>query len=237
MTWDQEMLRQMADRLMALDVNWLAYPIVFAAGLLTNLCPCNVALVPMVIGHAGGFARSKQRGRAFLYSAVFSAGIVVTLCILGALTSVIGALLSPLRIACLWVLAVVVAWMGLICLGVLDFELPGRKKIELGNRKGLWGAFLFGLAAGAVATPCATPVLATILAYVGVEARLLYGLSLLLAYSIGFVIPLLFAGAFAGFIMELDRWQEKTKYRNWIAKGSGVLLLAFAAILVKRALE
>ena len=222
---------------MTLDVNWLAYPIVFAAGLLTNLCPCNVALVPVVIGHAGGFARSKQRGKAFLYSAIFSAGIVVTLCVLGALTSVLGALLAPLRLFCLWLLVVVVAWMGLICLGVFQFELPGRKKLALGNRKGLWGAFLLGLAAGAMATPCATPVLATILAYVGVEARLLYGLSLLLAYSIGFVIPLLFAGAFTGFIMELDRWQEKTKYRNWIAKGSGVLLLAFAVFLVKRALE
>jgi cytochrome c-type biogenesis protein len=237
MTWDQEMLRQMADWLMALDVNWLAYPIVFAAGLLTNLCPCNVALVPLVIGHAGGFARSKQRGKAFLYSAIFAAGIVSTLCVIGALTSVLGALLAPLRVVCLWLLAVVVAWMGLICLGVLDFEVPGRKKLALGNRKGLWGAFLLGLAAGAVATPCATPVLATILAYVGVEARLLYGLSLLLAYALGFVVPLLCAGAFAGFILELDRWQEKTRYRDWIAKGSGVLLLLFAAFLVKRALD
>jgi len=87
--------------------------------------------------------------------------------------------------------------------------------------------------AGIVATPCTTPVLAVILAYVAVEARLLYGASLLFTYSVGFTVPLLLAGAFAGFLMGLKKLQEATRYREWIEKGSGVILILFALYLAK----
>ena len=103
------------------------------------------------------------------------------------------------------------------------------------RRKGLWSAFLLGLTAGVVATPCTTPVLAVILTYVAVKARLFYGVTLLLAYAAGFVVPLLLAGAFADFILRLKRLQDKTGYRAWIARSSGVLLVLFGLYLVKLA--
>lgn len=235
MTWYDDSLHQMADRLFALDVSLVAYPLVFLGGLLTNFCPCNVALVPMVIGCAGGFSRSRERARALLYSTVFAAGIVVTLCGLGILASTAGWALAPARTGCQWLIAVISVAMGLQCLKVVRFPLPGLSELPAERRKGLWGALLLGLAAGAVATPCTTPVLAVILTYVAVKARLLFGLTLLLAYAAGFVVPLILAGAFADFILRLKRLQEKTGYRDWIARGSGVLLIVFGLYLVKLA--
>jgi cytochrome c-type biogenesis protein len=236
MTWYDSSLHQMADRLFSLDVSLVAYPLVFAGGLLTNFCPCNVVLVPMMIGYVGGFSRSKERGRALLYSGLFAGGIVTTLCVLGVLASVVGAFIAPFRTACLWGIAVIAAAMGYYCLGAIKFRLPGLAKLPSMERlknRGPWAAFVLGLAAGVVATPCTTPVLTVILAYVAVQARLLYGVSLLLAYSVGFVVPLLLAGAFAGFLMGLKNLQERTKYREWIEKGCGVLLFLFALYLVK----
>jgi len=235
MTWYNASLHQMAERLFAADISPVAYPLVFLAGLLTNFCPCNVALVPIVIGVAGGFARSKERARAVLYSAVFAAGIVVTLCALGILAATAGAALAPARTVCLWVLALVSVAMGLQCLGAARFPLPGLAGLHPGRRKGLWGAFLLGLMAGVVATPCTTPVLAVILTYVAVQARLLYGVSLLFAYAAGFAVPLVLAGAFADFLLQLKRLQDKTRYRDWIGKGSGVLLIVFGLYLIKLA--
>jgi cytochrome c-type biogenesis protein len=238
MTWYDTSLHQMADRLFSLDVSLVAYPLVFAGGLLTNFCPCNVVLIPMMIGYVGGFSRSKERGRALLYSALFSGGIVVTFCLLGVLVSVVGALIAPFRTACLWAIALVAAVMGCYCLGALRFRLPGLAKLpsmEHMRKRGPWAALALGMAAGVVATPCTTPVLTVILAYVAAQARLLYGVSLLLAYSVGFVVPLLLAGTFAGFLMGLKRLQERTQYREWIEKGSGVLLILFALYLVKLA--
>jgi cytochrome c-type biogenesis protein len=237
MTWYDAILHQMADRLFSLDISLTAYPLVFFAGLLTNFCPCNVVLVPMVIGYAGGFSRSKERGRALLYSAVFASGIVLTMCALGVLASVVGAALTPARSICLWLMAAVAVVMGLFYLKAINFRLPGLEKLPIGTRKGIWSAFMLGLAAGAVATPCTTPVLAVILTYVAVEARLLYGVSLLFTYALGFTVPLLLAGAFAGFIMSLKKLEERTGYREWIAKGCGVLLILFGLYLFKTAIE
>jgi cytochrome c-type biogenesis protein len=238
MTWYDSALHQMADRLFSLDLSLTAYPLVFLGGLLTNFCPCNVVLVPMVIGYVGGFSRSKERGRALLYSATFAAGIVFTFCCLGILASVVGAALAPARSVCLWLMAAVAVLMGLFCLGAITFRLPGLGKLPATTmkRKGIWSAFLLGLTAGIVATPCTTPVLATILAYVAVQARLLYGVSLLFTYALGFTVPLLLAGFFADFLMSLKKLEERTGYREWITKGSGVLLIVFGLYLVKAAL-
>jgi cytochrome c-type biogenesis protein len=240
MTWYDTFLHQAADRLFALDMSFLAYPLVFAGGLLTNFCPCNVALVPMVIGCVGGFSRSRERGRALLYSAVFSAGIVSTFCLLGLLASVAGSFVASFRTVCLWGLAVVAVLMGCYCLGVFRFPLPGANRAQLQDRLaagkrggGLWGAFGLGLAAGVVAAPCTTPVLAVLLTYVAVQARGMYGVSLLFTYSLGFVVPLLLAGAFAGFLMGLQRLQDRTGYQQWIKRGSGAVLVLFALYLVK----
>ena len=235
MTWYDASLHQMSDRLFESDISPVAYPLVFLAGLLTNFCPCNVALVPMVIGVVGGFARSKERVRAILYSAVFAAGIVVTLCGLGVLAATAGAVFAPARTICLWLIAIVAVAMGLQCLGLVRVPLPGLAGLHPGQRKGLWAAFLLGLMAGVVATPCTTPVLAVILTYVAVQARLLYGVSLLFAYAVGFAVPLVLAGAFADFLLQLKRLQDKTRYRDWIGKGSGVLLIAFGLYLMKLA--
>ena len=240
MTWYDTFLHQAADRLFAMDMSFVAYPLVFAGGLFTNFCPCNVLLVPMVIGCVGGFARSRERGRSLLYSAVFSAGIVTTFCVLGLLASTVGSFITSFRTVCLWGLALVAATMGCHCLGILHIPFSGGPKEQLQERiksgvysRGLWRAYFLGLAAGAVAAPCTTPVLAVILTYVAVQARAAYGISLLLTYSIGFVVPLLLAGMFAGFLMGLERLQERTNYQQWIKKGSGVVLVLFALYLAK----
>lgn len=234
MPWYDASMHQMAERLFSLDVSPVAYPLVFMAGMLTNFCPCNIAFLPIVLGGAGGFSFERERSRAVLYSAVFSLGIVATLCALGTLAVVAGTALQPLRTFCLGLVAAVSVAMGLFCLGVVRFTLPGRMGLAAGAHKGLWGTFALGLTAGVVASPCTTPVLAVILTYVAVQARLLYGVSLLFAYAVGFVVPLLLAGAFADLVLRMRRLDERTRYRTWIGKGSGVLLLAFGLFLLKK---
>jgi len=133
MSWYDSVLHSMADHLFAMDVNMAAYPLAFVAGLLTNLCPCNIALVPMVIGHAGGFSRSRERGRAFLYGVIFSAGVVVTLCLLGALTSVVGSLLLPLQSAVMRERSQVArSEQGIDAIGVAGWRGIGQSRIRRG---------------------------------------------------------------------------------------------------------
>ena len=61
----------------------------------------------------------------------------------------------------------------------------------------LWRAYAAGLVAALAASPCATPVLASILGYVSATRDPVAGGALLACYSAGYVSPLLVAGAVA----------------------------------------
>jgi cytochrome c-type biogenesis protein len=190
----------------------------------------------MVIGFVGGFSNTVQRGNAILYTLVFSSGIAVTLSAMGVIAAVVGAFIGPLRSVCVWLVAAVSLLMGLYSLGLIKFNLPGLGMLPIRGRRGIWEAFFVGLAAGMMATPCTTPVLAVILAYVAVEARLLYGVSLLLVYALGFVVPMILAGTFADFLLGIKRLQERTGYSIWISRCSGILLIMFGAYMIWRAM-
>ncbi|MEO0488561.1 MAG: cytochrome c biogenesis protein CcdA, partial [Cyanobacteria bacterium J06659_2] len=84
--------------------------------------------------------------------------------------------------------------------------------------------YLVGLTFGLVASPCSTPVLATLLAWIATTGDPLLGSGLLLAYGIGYVSPLVLAGTFTASIkrlLELRRWS------GWITPASGILLVGF----------
>lgn len=84
-------------------------------------------------------------------------------------------------------------------------------------------AYLAGLTFALAASPCSTPVLATLLAYVATADNSLLGGGLLLAYTTGYVVPLLTAAAFTG---SLQRLLSVRKYSAWVTPASGFLLLA-----------
>ena len=87
--------------------------------------PCNITFLPIVLDGAGGFSFEHERSRAVLDSAVFSLGIVVTRCALGALAAIAGTALLPLRTFCLGVVGAALMAMGLFCLGLCGSRCQG----------------------------------------------------------------------------------------------------------------
>jgi len=90
------------------------------------------------------------------------------------------------------VVSLVAVAMGLNLLGVLRFELPS---LNVDTRSlaipPLAQAYAAGLTFALAASPCSTPVLATLLAYASTRDEPAVGASLLLTYSLGYVTPLL----------------------------------------------
>lgn len=85
-------------------------------------------------------------------------------------------------------------------------------------------SYLIGLTFGLVASPCSTPVLASLLGWVANTQDLILGAVLLIAYTAYYVAPLILAGTFTAAIkrlLELRRWS------GWINPVSGVLLVGF----------
>ena len=85
-------------------------------------------------------------------------------------------------------------------------------------------SYLLGLTFGLVASPCSTPVLATLLAWVSTTGDIFLGGVLLLAYAVGYVAPLVLAGTFTATLKKL---LELRKWSSWITPTSGVLLVGF----------
>jgi cytochrome c-type biogenesis protein len=110
-------------------------------------------------------------------------------------------------------------------LGALTLPpLPGlgrvRERIAL---RGAGGALALGLVSGLVASQCATPVLAAILAYVlAQQSSLAYGATLLFVYALGRGVPILLAGTFAGALKGL---QGAHRWATAIERASGVIML------------
>ena len=113
--------------------------------------------------------------------------------------------------------------MGLYLAGVLKFKLPQPVTLK-SKHKGIVGAFLLGLLFGVVSSPCATPVLAVILAFVATKGRIIYGMSLLFVYAVGHCALIVLAGVFTGFVESYAKSKGVSNFSNLTKKISGFLI-------------
>jgi cytochrome c-type biogenesis protein len=198
---------------------------IFLAGLLTSLTPCMLSMLPITIGYIGGY-ETKTRLQAAVQSIWFALGLATTLAVLGIIAAVLGKIYGQVGFGLPIVVSVIAILMGLNLLEALPLQLPSFGGMEWISKDLPEGArsYLIGLTFGLVASPCSTPVLATLLAWISTTQDPILGSVLLLAYAIGYVTPLVLAGTFTASIkklLELRRWS------GWITPASGALLVGF----------
>ncbi len=201
----------------------LAFLAVFVGGLVSAASPCVLAAIPLIIGYVGGYSGGDKK-KAAVYSLIFILGLSITFTLLGAAASAMGHFLS---FAGQWLylgLAAVAVTMGLQLMGFINIPLPFQKTHEIKSR-GLWGAFLLGLLTGTVSSPCATPVLAVILAYVSTQGDILYGGSLLFTYAVGHCALIFIAGLSIGLTESLVRSRGIANFSLYSKRFSGALLV------------
>jgi cytochrome c-type biogenesis protein len=201
----------------------LAYLFVFLGGLVSASSPCVLAIIPLVIGFIGGYSEGKRK-KAIFYSLIFALGLSITFTILGAIASLVGGLFGDVGKFWYYLAGGVALIMGLYLIGVVGFTLPQPVTLKT-KHKGAIGALLLGLLFGAVSSPCATPVLAVILAFVATKARIVYGTSLLFVYAIGHCALIVLAGVFTGFVESYAKSKGVSNFSAVTKKISGVLIL------------
>jgi len=114
--------------------------------------------------------------------------------------------------------------MGLQLIGLVNIPLPFQKTKAV-KTKGLIGAFLLGMLTGTVSSPCATPVLAVILAYVSTQGDMMYGGSLLFVYALGHCALIFIAGLSIGFTESMIESRGVKNFSLYAKKFSGALLV------------
>ncbi|WP_319421400.1 cytochrome c biogenesis protein CcdA [Pleurocapsa sp. FMAR1] len=222
------LLERFADRLVSTQLTHLSVVsvgVIFLAGLVTSLTPCMLSMLPITVGYIGGY-ESEGRLQAAAQSSWFALGLATTLAILGIIATSIGKVYGQIGVGLPIVVSLVAIAMGLNLLEILPLRFPSlgatdwiSKDLPRGVR-----SYLLGLTFGLIASPCSTPVLATLLTWVATTQDLVLGGVLLIVYAVGYVTPLVIAGTFTASIkkiLELRRWS------SWINPVSGALLLGF----------
>ncbi len=202
----------------------LAFALVFFGGILSSANPCVLVTIPMIIGYVGGYAGDNKQ-RALFYSLMFVLGLSITFTALGLIAALAGTLFGDVGWFWQYVIGIVAILMGLQLLGVYEFPQPNQARMNV-SHKGVAGSFLLGMLFGIVSSPCATPVLAVILAFVAAGGDIVYGGSLLFVYALGHCVLMLLAGTFIGVAQYMVRSTGASRISYWVKKISGMVITA-----------
>ena len=218
---------------------YILFGAAFLGGLISSISPCSLSMLPLIIGYIGGYSDEKPL-KTLLQMIVFVIGSGIVFSIIGAICALTGKMFIGNPYFAL-IVASIVMIMGLKILGFLEFDLPPIikeiPKNEFNND------FLYPLILGAVfaliGTPCSTPILASIMAFASISAKISSAVIMLFLFFFGQGLILILAGFITSKIKTSEKFYQLSEK---IMKFSGILLILvslyifykiFGGILVK----
>jgi cytochrome c-type biogenesis protein len=196
------------------------------AGVITIAAPCTLPMLPILLGASVG---QTSKARPVMIATGFVLSFSVVALALSAITRVFDFDPNVLRSAA----AILLAGFGLLMLWPAPFErlmsrLSGFAGVSVAENQGVLGGFVLGTTLGLVWTPCAGPVLGSILTVIATSKDTAWAGTLLVTYAIGAAIPML-AIAYGG-----QAVTTRVRSFAWIAprlqQGFGVVVIGFAAL-------
>ncbi len=202
-----------------------ALALAFGAGLASVASPCVLPVVPIIVTGTAEDHRWRP--------ALVVAGIAASFIAMGVVTSVFGAAVGPALPSLEKGVGALVVLFGILLLADVNvfkrLTLLQRVRVPGGGR---WSGLLLGLSLGLVWIPCVGPMLSSVLATVAAEGTLAAGVVLLVAYSLGFAVPMLAVGYGSQALRQRVRAVASRPVAvRW---ASGLLLVAFGALILKK---
>ena len=211
--------------------NLLESPLALLAGLLTIASPCILPVMPILLGTS---VDRPDRVRPLFIVAGFILTFASFAMLLGAVSSVVHVAQEALRntgIALLALSGLLRLWPRPYDWLVARLQQPLQRigasvapGLKAGSSNG--GGLVLGMSLGAVWTPCAGPVLASILVLVVKAQDLGWSAWLLTLYAIGAAIPML-AIIYGGQYMT-QRVRVVARFAPRLQQGFGVLVMVTA---------
>jgi cytochrome c biogenesis protein CcdA/DsbC/DsbD-like thiol-disulfide interchange protein/thiol-disulfide isomerase/thioredoxin len=205
--------------------------IILGGGLMLNLTPCVLPLIPINIAIIGAGARASSQARGVALGGAYGLGIALVYGLLGlvvvlGLSTAFGAINSSpwfnLGIAVLFLL------LGLAMFDVITIDFS-RYQAKIGVRKNENGSFYLAFFMGAVSALLAGACVAPVVIYTIIYAQNLYNagntFALLLPFllGVGMALPWPFAGGGLSFLPKPGMWMVRVK------QAFGVFIIGFAA--------
>jgi cytochrome c-type biogenesis protein len=218
----------------AVESTWfIALSASFVWGVLSILLsPCHLASIPLIVGFIDEQGRISTK-RAFVISALFAAGILITIGAIGAITAAAGRIMGDVGKYGNYLVALIFFLVGLHLLDVIPIPWSGIGQVGM-KRKGMLAAFILGLVFGIALGPCTFAYMAPMLGvtFKLATTNLLYGVLLLLVYGIGHCSVIVLAGTSTELVQQYMNWNERSKGAVILKKVCGVLVLLGGVYLI-----
>jgi cytochrome c-type biogenesis protein len=203
---------------------WFVLPgVALAAGLLASVSPCVLPLIPLNVALIGASEATGRRAASL--SARFVVGAALVLAWLGLAADLAGWLLIEQRGWVLLAAGALTMALALIFLEILPLPFAGRAP----GAAGPLGPMAAGAAFALVTTPCASPLLAAVLAAAGSRGVLGLSAVTMVAFSLGYTGLVFAAGVFGGSVVKRLRLRRFDAPRAAAGALLLVLGLGFAA--------
>ena len=218
---------------------YILFGAAFLGGLISSISPCSLSMLPLIIGYIGGYSNEKPV-KTLIQMIFFVIGTGIVFSIIGAICALTGKIFIGNPYFAL-IVASIILIMGLKILDVIEFDMPVIiKEIPKNN---INNEFIYPLILGAVfaliGTPCSTPILASIMAFASMSAKVSNAVIMLFLFSIGQGLIFILAGFLTSKLKSAKNFYRISEY---IMKLSGILLILvsififykiFSPILVK----
>lgn len=209
---------------------------VFIQGLLSFFSPCILPLVPLYISYLTGGMYTKNedgsfeypRKKLFIQTVFFVLGIGFAFILLGLGFTAVGRFFSGSRVMFTRIGGIIMVCFGLYQLGFFgrSRQIEQTRRLPVSVEKWTSGpvmALILGFTFSFAWTPCVGPVLASVLLMASSASSAAAGFALIGVYLLGFVLPFLAVGLFAGKV--LDLFNRKRQMIQYTVKAGGILLI------------
>jgi len=208
---------------------WWTVMIILAGGLLLNLTPCVLPMIPINLAIIGVGAQNGTKAKGFFLGGAYGVGIALVYGVLGVVVVLTGSQFGVLN-SMPWFNVVIASVFVLLALAMFDVFSIDMTRFQRagtgsdGNQGKVVTAMFMGGISALLAGACVAPVVIAVL----LLSSNLYaqgasiGLMLPFILGAGMALPWPFAGSGLSFLPKPGAWM------TWVKTGFGVLILLFA---------
>jgi thiol:disulfide interchange protein len=213
---------------------WWFFLVAIIGGLLLNLTPCVLPLIPINLAIIGAGSKAETKSKGFLLGGIYGLGMAVVYGVIGAVVVLTGSQFGTLNASPIFNIIIGVVF-GALALGMfdvfaIDFSKYQNSSSGIAKKTGYFSIFALGGITALLAGACVAPVVIAVILvssnmyaagnYVGILFPLLLG--------VGMALPWPFAGGGMAFLPKPGKWMLKVKY----VFGILIFLMAFYYLYV-----
>ena len=191
--------------------------VAFGGGVLASVSPCVLAMLPLNLSYIGTLG-PLSRLQAVVRVGGFVAGTVVVLSLFGLIASFASAIVVDHRGAVHLGVGLLILVMGLNLGGWLPVSVPRLPELPPAG-----GPFLVGMGFALVSSPCASPVLFSVLAAAASSGSSLLSVLTMVSYALGYTAVIAATSLWAGLMSSSRRLLS---HGQTLSRLSALVLLA-----------